>query len=212
MRKLTLLIAMFIMAPQVVEAKDFAETMKNTLSEFSTCENEHDFVNLGNKFDRIAKAEKKEWLPAYYHAHCYIIASFISTGNAEKKDNYLDAAETSITALEKSHPQEVEVHVLKALLYTARLVVDPANRGQRYSQVSGQAIGTAMGIDPSNLRAQYMNVSNQVGQAEFFGQDIAPYCEKAKLLDKQFDAQELKSDIHPSWGKRDVQRIIAKCK
>lgn len=206
---ITTLVVLFI---GTMQAKDFEEAMLNTLAGYADCKSEQDFINLGNRFDRIAKAEADQWLPKYYHAHCYIIASFVSQADADQKDAYIDVAEASIKELEKQVPDEVEVHVLKALMYTARLVVNPAQRGQQYSALSGQSAGKAMKMDPTNLRAQYIQLSNEVGQAQFFGQDLAPYCTRAKALDTAFDTEEVRSEIHPSWGKYDIQRILENCK
>jgi hypothetical protein len=50
-----------------------------------------------------------------------------------------------------------------------------------------------------------------MGTASYFGEDIAPYCEQAAELLQDWDAYELKSPIHPNWGKSDVEGIVRSC-
>ena len=78
----------------------FFRSMGETLAQYSTCKSVADFQSLGNKFQRISNAEKNEWLPLYYYAHCYILMSFIDQTDTAQKDNYLDVAEKTVEKLD----------------------------------------------------------------------------------------------------------------
>jgi hypothetical protein len=191
---------------------DFQQVMGKTLAGYAECKTIEDYQGLANKFKRIADVEKDEWLPLYYHAHCYIIMSFMEQSDIAKKDEYLDVAEISVNKMIGMVPDESEAYTLKAFLLTARLVVDPMTRGQEYGILSGQAVKTALGLNPDNPRAKYINISNEMGTAQFFGSDISIYCTQANELLENWDDFKPASPIHPDWGKDQVADIVESCK
>jgi len=190
---------------------EFIQSMGETLGQFATCRNVADFQALGNKFKMISEVENSEWLPLYYHAHCYIIMSFMEPTDAVKKDSYLDEAEKSIQKLITMVPTEVEVYALQSFYFTARLVVNPVERGQKFGGLAGQAIGKALALDPSNLRARLIKLQMDLGTARFFGQDPASFCPQAKELLASWDSFKPKSAIYPAWGKDQVEGIVKGC-
>ncbi len=182
-----------------------------TIAEYSKCKTPSDFENLGKKFNTIANTEKEEWLPVYYHSHCYIIASLLETKDMERKDSFLDVAEPSLNQLLVMEPQEVEAHALQSLFYTARLLVDFESRGKKFGMMSGRSARAALKIDPSNPRARYLSISNNKGRDEYFDKDLSKYCEQAKTLLAEWDDYKPKSKIHPTWGKDQVKEISESC-
>jgi hypothetical protein len=207
---LSLAIVLFSLL-SVAQTTDFQQTMGETLGQFSTCRNVADFQALGNKFQMIANIEKSEWLPVYYHAYCYIIMSFVEPTDAVKKDSYLDEAQKSIEKLVAMAPGEAEVFILQSFYFTARLVVNPTERGQQFSGLSGQAIGKALAMDPTNPRARLMKIQMDMGSAKFFGQDTKSFCPQAKELLSGWDHFKPKSPLYPSWGKDQAEGIVKGC-
>lgn len=189
---------------------EYYKVMGETLGKFANCKTAADFQDLGNKFGMIANAEKSEWLPVYYQAHCYILMSFIDQ-DAAKKDSYLDEAEKLVNKLVEMAPNEAEVYVLQSFFYTGRLVVNPAERGQQFSQLSGQAIGKALALEPNNPRARMLKIQMDMGAARFFGNDPNSYCPDAKKLLASWDQYKPKSPLYPNWGKEQVEEIVKGC-
>jgi hypothetical protein len=194
------------------QSKEFAGAMGEALGQYATCKSVADFQALGNRFGLIANAEKAEWLPLYYQAHCYIIMSFMEPSDATKKDSYLDVAEKSLSKMIELAPKEPEVYALQSMFYTARLVVSPMERGQKYSALSAQAVGMALGLDASNPRAKFIKLRNDMGSAQFFGKDPKEYCPQASELLAGWDSYKVKSPLYPSWGKEQVAEIVNECK
>ena len=212
MKKITLVIAVLLVSMvSIAQKPEFFQTMGETLGQYSSCRTVADFQALGNKFQMIANVEKTEWLPLYYHAHCYIIMSFVEQGDAVKKDNYLDEAEKSIDKMVAMVPNEADVFALQSFYFTARLVVNPMERGQKFSGLSGQAVGKALAIDPANPRARLIKIQGDMGSARFFGQDPNSFCPQAKELLANWDNFKPKSPIHPSWGKDQAEGIVKGC-
>ncbi len=73
------------------------------------------------------------------------------------------------------------------------------------------AIARALAIEPNNPRALFLRISNEMGNASFFGSDTAPICEEAAELLESWDAYELKSPIHPNWGRSETEGIVRGC-
>lgn len=194
------------------QSRQFDGAMGEALGQYANCKSIDDFQALGNKFGLIANAEKTEWLPLYYQAHCYIIMSFMEPTDAAKKDSYLDVAEKSITRMIELAPRESEVFALQSMFYSARLVVSPMERGQKYSALSAQAVGMALGLESNNPRAKFIKLRNDMGSAQFFGKDPKEYCPQASELLASWDSYKLKSPLYPSWGKEQVAEIVAGCK
>lgn len=193
------------------QKEEFYQAMGETLGQYANCKTTEDFQALGNKFNTIANAEKNEWLPLYYHAHCYIIMSFMEDADATKKDAYLDVAEKSVNRLIELAPAEADVWALQSMFYTARLVVNPMERGQKFGMLSGQAVGKALGIDPTNPRAKLIKLQNDMGSAKFYGKDPKDFCEQAKDLNDNWDNFKPKSPLHPSWGKSQARETLIPC-
>jgi hypothetical protein len=194
------------------QGKEFSVAMGQALGQYANCKSVEDFQALGNKFGLIANTEKAEWLPLYYQAHCYILMSFMEPSDAAKKDSYLDVAEKSIGKMIELTPKEPEVYALQSMFYSARLVVSPMERGQKYSALSAQAVGKALGMESNNPRAKFIKLRNDMGSAQFFGKDPKEYCPQASELLAKWDSYKVKSTLYPSWGKDQVAEIVAGCK
>ena len=211
MKKIILSIAVVLISlVSMAQKPEYYQTMGETLREYANCKGVADFQALGNKFEMIANVEKTEWLPLYYHAHCYILMSFIEQ-DATKKDSYLDVAEKSVNKLIEMAPDEAEVFVLQAFYLTGRLVVNPMERGQEYSGLVGRANGKALAIDPSNPRAKMMKIQMDMGSAPFMGLDPKSFCPQAKELLANWDNFKPKSPLYPNWGKDQVAGIVKRC-
>jgi hypothetical protein len=213
MKKIILSIAVVFLAMfSQAGSPEFMKVMGETLGQYQYCKNVEDFQSLANKFERIANAEEGEWLPLYYHAHCNILMSFMEPTDAKKKDEYLDAAEKSIEKIIVMAPGEAEVFALQGFLYTGRLVVNPMERGQKYSMLSGQSLGRALAMEPGNPRASILKLQNEMGAAQFYGNDPAEYCSQAIELLARWDNFKPKSPIYPAWGKDQVEQLVEGCK
>jgi hypothetical protein len=212
MKKTTLFVCAMLIATLAMGADEkYYQKMGETLSEFSTCSTVDDFQNLANKFRVIANVEKEEWLPLYYEAQCYVQISFMGGISAEEKDSYLDKASSVIEGMAELAPNEAEVQVMKALYYTGSLVVNPPQRAMNTTPLIHAAIANALALEPNNPRAIFLRISNEIGTASYFGEDIEPFCAQARELLQNWDSYELKSPIHPNWGKEDVEGIVNSC-
>ncbi len=188
----------------------YYKKMSEMLPQMGQAKTPQDFNKLSNQFVVIANAEKEEWLPLYYAAQCKIIASFM-VEDPTVKDMYLEQTKGWFEQMEKMAPDESEIAALKALYYTAALVVNPMARGQEYSILSNKEAMKALSFDKDNPRAKYILLANKIGFAKFFGKPIDEECAEAKALLEDWDSYQPKSPIHPKWGKDRVAEIVKEC-
>lgn len=154
----------------------------------------------------------EEWLPKYYHAQCYILMSFMDRkADAATKDAYIDQAETSINSMIEIQPENSEVYALQSFMNTARLVIDPMTRGQEFSIKSATSVKKSLSFNPTNPRALYLQLSNEVGAAQFFGKDVSIYCDRINALLENWDEFNKSEPMHPQWGKNQVIGMAANC-
>ena len=210
MKKISLIIiALSVVLSSTLANEKSIQKMGETLEKFRTSSSIEDLQEVANTFATIARVETGEWLPLYYETHCYILMSFMDRTGA--RDSYLARAETSITKMLELVPEEAEVYALQAFYYTGRLVVNPAARSMTTAPLVSQSIGKALALDPGNPRALYIKLTNEMGTAQYFGQDTAPMCEQAGILLENWDSHTPESPIHPSWGKAELEEIVREC-
>lgn len=208
---LTLILVAFVTLGYAENAA-YILKMKEAIAEMETCASVADYKKVANTFDRISQIEKEEWLPLYYAANIHIIMTYIdSAASMQQKDKYLDEAEEYIKKLETLVPQEAEVQLIKAFMIITRIGLDSNTRGATMYASYEAALNKAQALNPENPRVQFMVLSNDVGKAKWFGQDTASFCPKMKKLYEAWDFYPQVSEIHPSWGKKELKDLMVGC-
>ena len=170
-----------------------------------------DILASANKFERIAGAEPKEWLPRYYAGLNYVYLGFMGKDEAEK-DKYLDQADVNLKAAEALSPANDELAVLKAYIAQARMVVDPMSRWQQYGPLFQGGIEKAKSLNPNNPRAYALEGSSLMYTPTQFGGGPDAACPVLKQAVEKFATFKPASDIHPAWGSKNIEPLLAKCK
>lgn len=171
---------------------------------------QHNNTEAINLFERIAVAEKDNWLPYYYAAQIEITSSFrikdmsVIDANLKKGQAYLDKAKE----LSKDN---AEILVLQALLYTVWVSYDGATYGREYSGKVSKLYKKAEGLSPKNPRVVYCKAQWEMGSAKFFGKDTTPYCKDLEKSIELFATFELPTPFHPNWGEERAKKILANC-
>ena len=163
-----------------------------------------------NLFERIANAEKDNWLPHYYIAQINSLKSWgitdetIIRAQLDKAQKHLDLA----MSLSENNP---ELMVIQAQVLTNWIAYDGMTYGMKYSAKITELYKTAQAIAPNNPRVAFGKVEWDMGSAKYFGQDTAPFCKKMEGTLELFENFEAESEFHPSWGKDRAKQVIAQC-
>lgn len=175
-----------------------------------------DYLAAANQFERIAGAEPKEWLPHYYAGLQYVYLGFTGKDEAEK-DKYLDQADAHLKAADAvagspDRTNNDELAVLKAYIAQARMVVDPMNRWQQYGPLFQAGLARAKAINADNPRIYALEGSSLMYTPEQFGGGPGTACPILKQAAEKFATFKPVNELYPTWGRRNVESLLTKCK
>lgn len=168
-------------------------------------------LEASNLFERIAKAEPDNWLPAYYAAQVNIINSF-GERSEEKLTAQLDKAQELLDTVTLISKNNAEIMVMQALLYTAWVAYDGATYGMTLSSKVVGLYTTALKLSPENPRVVLNKAEWDMGGAKFFGQDTAPFCKDIEKSLELFANFKPETVFHPNWGEERAEEVLATCK
>ncbi|MCF0053082.1 hypothetical protein LXM25_23640 [Dyadobacter sp. LJ53] len=165
--------------------------------------------DIANRFERIAAAEPKEWLPKYYAARCNVILGFVGA-SLEEKDKYLEKAGALLKDAEAiaGKPND-EILVMQAFHSQIHLAADAANRWEADGAKFAEYITSAKKVNAENPRIYYLEGSSVFFTPEEFGggkKPAKPFLEKAS---QKFAAFKPETSIHPDWGKAETEWMLA---
>jgi hypothetical protein len=210
MKKVSLLLAIILIASgSFAQSDKYISAMKANISQLDSAVVTGKETELANNFARIGDAEKTQWLPYYYAAYCTIIEGLVKEDKsgkdaiADKAKNYIDKAET-ILGKENS-----ETDVIKAMIATVHMTVDPQSRYMTYGTQINDLIQKSENLDSTNPRPVLLKAENVFYTPEaFHGGKVPakPIFEKASAL---FDAFKPETELSPNWGKTTVQYFLS---
>ena len=188
----------------------YEKAMQQALGQLAQAGSPEAFGNVGNQFERIARAENSEWLPWYYAAYAYITQAAMSQGK-EQKDQYLDKAQEFLDQADVLQPEESEVVALQGYWYMIRVSADPGNRGPEMAPKATQILAQAVQMNPDNPRALLLLGQMEYGTAQFFNSDTAKACGLISQSWEKLEQDQPDSPLHPSWGKEMAEAMRGAC-
>ncbi len=213
MKKIILSAILFATAlTTFAQTEKYTAAMKSSIAEIDAAlQNPANLVTLGNKFERIASAEKNQWLAYYYAAYCQINYGFMEQDKS-KTDGIADKASTLINIADSLMPNNSEISCIKSMIATCHMLVDPMTRWQEYGAESTGNMEKAMQQDPTNPRPYMLKGQNLKNTPENFGGG----CKTAKpafqtALDKYATFKPV-SELHPNWGGTYTEGLMKECK
>ena len=125
---------------------------------------------------------------------------------ADKAQDLIDKAET-VAGKENS-----ETDVIKSMIASARMMVDPQARWTTYGPVSSTNREKAKDLDPTNPRPVFLEGQGLLYTPESFGGGKAAARPKFEEALKLFDAFKPASDLDPNWGRGSTMYFIGQTK
>ncbi len=209
MKKFLLLLLSIAIASSVFsQSASFTATMQKYVAQLDTATNAATIQDMANKFERVALAESKEWLPNYYAALCYVWISFMQK-DVTKIDALVDKADALIETAMKINSNESEIFLLKGMSAAARIMVDPMSRGMQYGTLAGSYYDKAIGLNADNPRAYLLKAQSTAYTPEQFGG--GPLKAEPMLITalEKFEKDQPSTSILPHWGKDQADKLAA---
>lgn len=161
-------------------------------------------------FERIASAEKDNWLPNYYVALVNTTASF-QTRDKEKVSALLNKAQQALDIEMVKNPENEEIMILQALIYTGWVAFDPMTYAMTMSPKVMELYDKVLRMAPQNPRAVFGRAEYEMGGAKFFGTDTKPMCAEIERSIALFDQFQPATPFSPKWGKERALQVLADC-
>ncbi|WP_136668396.1 hypothetical protein [Flavobacterium sp. H122] len=162
-------------------------------------------------FERIATAEKANWLPDYYVALINCTEAF-KPENREKSTTLIEKAQTALNNAGSKSQNNAEINVMQALIYTATLVQDPMTNGMKYTMLANGEYAKAKAIAPNNPRVVFCCAEFALGGAKWSGADTQPICAEVSRSIDLFANFKPESSFHPNWGLDRAKQTAENCK
>ena len=193
------------------QSEKYTAAMKKNIAAIDSGIVKGNMQDLANNFERIATAEKTQWLPYYYASYCTVMTSLLSQDKS-KSDGIADKAESFITQAETlAGGENSETCVIKSMIASAHMMVDPQSRWQQYGASSSENIAKAEKLDPTNPRPVLLDGQSKFYTPEQFGggKTVAkPILQKSMDM---YPAFKPASELAPTWGKQTTQYFLSQC-
>lgn len=199
--KVFITIAFFILSQLASAQSQFEQGMGNAFRLWGEGKNK----DAEAMFERIAAAEKGNWLPNYYVALMNTTAAF-QTQDKNQVAALLGRAQNALDAAMLATPENAEIMVMQAMIYTAWLVSDPMNNAMKYSPLAMQQYEAAMRLAPDNPRVVFGKAEFEIGGARYWKTDTTPMCKEIDRAIQLFATFKPETSFHPKWG---LERALA---
>jgi len=174
---------------------------------------ENKMVEASNLFERIATAEKENWIPVYFVSQVNVIKSFGETDPAVLKaqmDKALDFLNQVKTLTGDDNPY---VKILEGQYYTAWIASDGMKYGMKYAGKVSTLYAEALSLAPENPIVVFGKAEWDAGTAKYFGQSMEPFCKDVQKAIDLSDNFEPEGAFYPSFQKeRALEFIEENCK
>lgn len=209
MKKLVVIALVSSSLGSFAQSKKYLDAMEKNVVAVDTSRTIEQLQPIENNFERIAGAEKKEWLPYYYAAYSNVMMTYEAKGNTI--DTYCDKAEELAKRADSLSPNNSEIISLKAQIAAARISVNPMSRGQKYGSEAHALREKAKSLDPTNPRPWFLEGMSLFYTPSMFGggKDKAKVAYTKAL--ELFTGFKPASKIHPNWGQRTTEYFLKQC-
>jgi hypothetical protein len=219
MKKITATILMLTLVMQGHAQLDkYMKAMTDKVSAMDTVRSMQGWQGLANSFERIAEAERTQWLPYYYASLSHVMTGYMMQqpgqgGPASTQIDLLaDKAENLISKAEQLEKSSSDIFCVKKMIATLRMGVDPMTRWQTYGPKAAEALAKAKTMDSSNPRVYLLEGQDMFYTPEQFGGSKAKARQLFDEAEKKFETQKPASAIHPRWGLNQVKYFQSQIK
>ncbi|MBS1761329.1 MAG: hypothetical protein JSR00_00440 [Bacteroidetes bacterium] len=193
------------------QSKKFTNAMKTNIESIdSSFNNAESLLKLANSFERIANAEKDQWLPYYYAALLQVNYGF-RINDPNRMDEIADKAQSLINLADSIKPKNSEISTIKSMISICRLLVNPMQRYMKYGTESNKYLDEAISYDSSNPRPYLLKAQSVKNTPEQFGGGCGPAMPLITTAIEKFKNFKPESDINPNWGLEMADQLLNDC-
>lgn len=220
MKKAFLLLTFsLVMFASYAQSEKYVKAMQDKVAAIDTIRNADELKDLSAAFERIAEAEKTQWLPYYYAALAQVNAGNVifvgnqgNTAALQKLDAIAEKAEALLSKAEALNKDNSEIYAVKKMTASLRMMVDPTNRYMQYGPQAQQALEVAKKLNPENPRVYLLEGQDKFFTPEQYGGSKA---EAKRLFEealKKYESFKPATALDPNWGRGTAQYFLSQVK
>lgn len=217
MKRLLLAVtAALLLSDSFAQSEKFVKAMESKVSMLDSARTADTWKELANGFERIAEAEKTQWLPYYYAALCNVMAGNLSLpmdgsfgDNSAITDPYAEKAEKLLAKAEEISKPNTETYCVQKMIASLRMMGNAMARYMTEGPRAEAALAKAKEADPSNPRVYILEAQDKYFTPEQFGgnkDEAKVLFEKAKSL---LEVAKPENSIVPNWGRSQVAYFLS---
>lgn len=186
---------------------EYRSRMKENIALMDSSWTLENWQNITNRFEMIANFDTTEWLSEYYAGYANLMMNFFVEKN-NKKDEYLSKAMRYADKADIMNPNNEEVYLLKSYILEMQISIKPMQRGRSLGEKNQALLAKASALNPENPRYYLLTGENLYYTPAMFGGDKEKAKEMLLLSIEKFKTFVPQSEIHPSWGLHDANRML----
>jgi hypothetical protein len=193
------------------QSEKYIKAMEALVPAVDTTHSLEGLADLANSFERIANAEKTQWLSFYYAAYCHISKAnmYYVSQQLDKIDPLMDIAEPLLNKAEELEKNNSEIFCLKKMFNTGKMMADPMNRYMIYGAAAAEALEEAKKLNPENPRVYLLEGQDKYYTPEQFGGSKEEGKKLFQEAAKKMETFKPASSIHPSWGTGQLRYFLS---
>jgi hypothetical protein len=210
-KALLFIMAAILTSVSFAQSEKYVKAMEALVPAVDTTHSMDGLTDLANSFERIANAEKTQWLPFYYAALCNISMAnmYFTMQQTDKIDPIMDKAEPLLNKAEELEKNNSEIFCLKKMFNTGKMMADPMSRFMVYGAAASEALETAKKLDPTNPRVYIQEGIDKYYTPEQYGGSKEEGKKLFKEAAKKMETFKPASSIHPSWGASQIKYFLS---
>jgi hypothetical protein len=217
MKKMVFIIAALALTVTLnAQSEKYTKAMQSNTAQLDSLHTVEALTDAANAFQRIADAEKTQWLPYYYAAYCNVMSGYMvnmgGQAGADKVDPIANKAEELLNKASELSKDNSEIYCVKKMIASLRLMADPMNRYMTYGPQAAEALGKAKSLNPENPRVYLLEGQDKFYTPEQFGGSKTEAKALFELAMKKYESAKPASDIDPNWGRSQVKYFLDQVK
>ena len=213
MKRIILIISLLIaFVSSFAQSERYISAMKANIAAIDTSfKDPQNLLALANNFERIALAEKSQWLAYYYAAFCQVNYTYMEQDKS-KVDAIADKATWLINKADSLQPENSEISCIRSMIASSHMMVNPMQRYMQYGPESSSQLEKAMQQDATNPRPYYLKGQGLKYTPEQFGGGCKTAAPVLQTALEKYSSFKPASDIAPNWGKQRTEMMLNECK
>ena len=205
-----------ILSTAFSQSEKFVKAMESKISMLDSVKTADGWKEIANAFERIAEAEKTQWLPYYYAAYCQVMGGTYSLpmdgsfgDNSAITDPVADKADQLIGKAETLTAANSEIFCVKKMIASLRMMGNAMSRYMTEGAKAAEALARAKEMNANNPRVYILEAQDKFYTPEQYGgskEEAKKLFEKAKEL---FMTSKPGSSIEPQWGMSQVMYFLS---